>query len=406
MYGITEGTLKDPSNKMGMFESQDEMHQQSDLNQFYKKFAPKIPNGFGPKIDLIDWGNTKPDPSQAVGEAALDFDVSYPIIYPQNIELYQTNANFDGRSHLGFFNQFLDAVDGPYCTSSSHGETGDDPEVDGTTPNEQCGDFKPANVISFSYGLPESLYPANYLERQCDEFMKLSLQGTTIVFSSGDGGVAGGHGGDCLGDNYDIFNPSMPASCPYVTSVGSTKLPVGSSPGDEEVATSRFASGGGFSNIWATPDYQKSAVDAFFASHDPGFESYNTTDGKVPDDSGVFNRAGRAFPDIAAIGDYGVIVFDGSVSRTGGTSMSAPIAASMFNRVNEERIKAGKKSIGFANPALYKNPKMFNDITSGDQSGGQGQCRGKGFKAVSGWDPVTGLGTPKYADLLEYFKSL
>ncbi|KAH8679313.1 putative alkaline serine protease AorO [Ilyonectria robusta] len=413
LYNITDGTLKNPKNRMGIFESMSEMYEQSDLNKFYSLYAKNIPAGTGPKVDLIDWGTSKPDPSQAEGEAALDFDVALPIIYPQGTELYQANSNFESDStvqHLGFINQFLDAVDGSYCTYSSHGETGDDPNVDGVTPNEQCGTFKPANVISFSYGLAESYYPANYLERQCEEFMKLGLQGVSIVFSSGDGGVAGGHGYDCLGNTETVFNPQGPSSCPYVTAVGSTYLPKGSSIGGAEVATDSFSSGGGFSNIWTMPAYQKSAVDSFFASHDPGFPSYNTKDGIIPfnTSTGVFNRAGRGFPDIAAVGDNGVIVFQGDSSLSGGTSMSAPIFAAILTRINEERIQAGKNSIGFANPALCKNPSMFHDIVSGGQTdaAGGGACAGKGFSAVAGWDPVTGLGTPNYPALLQYFKGL
>lgn len=86
--------------------------------------------------------------------------MSIPVIYPQTTELYQSHDNFDGDKHLGFLNQFLDAVDGSYTTSGG----GDDPNVDGTTPNEASGTFKPANVISFSYGLTENLWPVSYLE--------------------------------------------------------------------------------------------------------------------------------------------------------------------------------------------------------------------------------------------------
>ncbi|KAG8409357.1 hypothetical protein J3459_017535 [Metarhizium acridum] len=234
--------------------------------------------------------------------------------------------------------------------------------------------------------------------------MKLGLQGSSIVFASGDGGVAGGHGGDCLG-NGDIFNPASPASCPYVTSVGATLLPPGSSPGAPESATERFGSGGGFSNIWTSPDYQKAAVSSFFSSNDPGFQSYNTSDNNIPSDGGIYNRAGRGFPDISAIGDYGVTVLNGQAGRTGGTSMSAPIVAAIFTRVNEVRLQAGKKPIGFANPALYKNPSMFKDVTLGSQSG-DSACNGNGFSAVEGWDPVTGLGTPDFPAVIEYFSNL
>lgn len=40
-----------------------------------------------------------------------------------------------------------------------------------------------------------------------------------------------------------------------------------------------------------------------------------------------------------------------------------------------------------------------DDITSGFNPG----CNTKGFEAVQGWDPVTGLGTPNYPKMLEYF---
>ncbi len=171
MYNITAGTLSNASNRLGIYESDDEMHKQSDLDKFYSSFATNIPKGFGPKIDLIDWGSTKPNPNNAEGEAALDFQVSIPIIYPQSTEVYQAKDNFDGSSHLGFLNQWLDAIDGSYCTY----EGGDDPSVDGTTRNEMCGSFTPTNVISFSYGLTEEAWPTKYLQVRPDNNTHPSL---------------------------------------------------------------------------------------------------------------------------------------------------------------------------------------------------------------------------------------
>ncbi|CEJ94487.1 hypothetical protein VHEMI10013 [[Torrubiella] hemipterigena] len=249
-----------------------------------------------------------------------------------------------------------------------------------------CGTFKPTNAISVSYGLAEKLYSASYLKRQCDEFMKLGLQGTTVVVASGDAGVAGRHGDGCINGGSDrhhhntVFNPAMPASCPYVTSVGSTIIP---------------------------PARLKSAVEHFFAKHDPGYASFNISDNVIPvPTEGVYNRIGRGFPDVAALGDNAVIVFKGGVRQIGGKSMSAPIFASIMNLINEERIKKGKRSIGFANPALYKNTSMFNDVVVGDQLGTEGSCHRKGFSTAESWDPVTGLGTPRYPDMLAYFLSL
>lgn len=72
--------------------------------------------------------------------------------------------------------------------------------------------------------------------------------------------------------------------------------------------------------------------------------------------------------------------------------MSSPLLAAILTRINDERLNAGKKVIGFANLPLCKNPGMFNDITAGDY----------GY----GWEPVTSLGTPKYTEMLAYFKSV
>ncbi len=66
-------------------------------------------------------------------------------------------------------------------------------------------------------------------------------------------------------------------------------------------------------------------------------------------------------------------------------------------------MKAGKGPLGFINPTLYKHPEMLHDITKG----GNGNCKADGgFEAGSGWDPVTGLGTPDYPKLLEMLLKL
>jgi tripeptidyl-peptidase-1 len=96
--------------------------------------------------------------------------------------------------------------------------------------------------------------------------------------ASGDCGVAGQQG--CLGPNGTIFNPTWPVkyvshftptslhsnirSCPYVTSVGATMVYPGYTVYDPESAAVNpavnFSSGGGFSNLYGTPDYQADAI--------------------------------------------------------------------------------------------------------------------------------------------------
>lgn len=71
--------------------------------------------------------------------------------------------------------------------------------------------------------------PEFYQVRQCNEWMKLGLQGVSVLFASGDSGVANrynaGYPDSCLNadlpyvdNNGTRFSPSFPANCPYITS--------------------------------------------------------------------------------------------------------------------------------------------------------------------------------------------
>lgn len=152
MYGIPDGTSANPANRLGIFEYYQDIYAQGDLDEFYLLFGQNIPVGTGPKVDLIDGATAPTSQATAGGESDLDFELAIPLLYPQGTELYETYVNNDD-----IFNTFLDAIDGSYCG-------GDDPTVDGVTPNEMCGTFKPTNVISFSYGTAEADYPTPYLK--------------------------------------------------------------------------------------------------------------------------------------------------------------------------------------------------------------------------------------------------
>ena len=104
------------------------------------------------------------------------------------------------------------------------------------------------------------------------------------------------------------------------------------------------------------------------SQHDPGYPSYTTSNNTVPTTGGIYNRAGRGYPDISANGLNGAVVVGGQAGTSGGTSQSAPLVAGLVNRVINERIKAGKKGpVGFLNPTFYQHPEVLNDITVGDQ---------------------------------------
>jgi tripeptidyl-peptidase-1 len=77
-----------------------------------------------PRVEGID-GGVAPG-LVATGESDLDLQISYPIIYPQNSVIFQTddlNYALGLEGGGGFLNTFFDAIDGSYCTSSAFGET-------------------------------------------------------------------------------------------------------------------------------------------------------------------------------------------------------------------------------------------------------------------------------------------
>lgn len=418
MYNFTEATSAQKGNELGIFEDLGDVYSQTDLNLFFGTVYPRIPQGTHPTLNSID-GATAPNPVLTAGpESDLDFEISYPIIYPQNSILFQTDDPVYQANYIyqGFLNNFLDAIDGSYCAKDN-----EQPDLDPVYPHnvpggynkpKQCGIYKPTNVISISYGGSEADLPASYQQRQCAEYMKLGMAGVTTVLASGDSGVAGPAGDDsangCLNSTQlgtgKIFSPDFPASCPYILAVGSTVL-TGAAAKDEETATTRFPSGGGFSNIYPIPDYQSAAVAGYLSgANKPTYPSYTNPsldgNGSITNTGdGIYNRAGRGYPDVSAVGDKVLIYTMGAPTLIGGTSASAPVWASLLTRINDERLKAGKGTVGFVNPTLYKNPSAMHDITVGSNPG----CGTNGFSASKGWDPVTGLGTPNYPALLKVF---
>ena len=63
-----------------------------------------------------------------------------------------------------------------------------------------------------------------------------------------------------------------------------------------------------------------------------------------------------------------------------GTSAATPLWGAIITRINEERLAAGKPTVGFINPVLYKNAFAMNDILNGTNEG----CDFQGFPATKG----------------------
>ena len=71
---------------MGLFEEGDAFAQK-DIDLFFNKFAPNVPQGTSPTVDSVD-GGTAPVNAHSVrnsGESDIDIDLTYSIIYPQEI---------------------------------------------------------------------------------------------------------------------------------------------------------------------------------------------------------------------------------------------------------------------------------------------------------------------------------
>ena len=206
--------------------------------------------------------------------------------------------------------------------------------------------YKPTNVISASYGQAEADLPVAYTKRQCNEFLKLGLQGHSILFASGDYGVASFHGdgsaNGCLGPEGKIFNPQYPSNCPYVTSVGGTMLYADQTVNDAESVmhanlggtAANFSSSGGFSNYFPQPLYQRQAVEKYFKKAKLTYPYYSEFEVNFNKTKGLYNRIGRAYPDVAANGALFPAYTNGALHHFYGASLASPLFASVLNLVS------------------------------------------------------------------------
>ena len=244
------------------------------------------------------------------------------------------------------------------------------------------------SIISQSWGASEvTLKDAagrQELQKWDAFFQKATTQqGITFFSSSGDNGAT-----DYINLQATKLSPtpttSFPADEPWVTSVGGTTMIRNGNGIEEEVWNSEGGgSGGGFSDFFAEPSFQKILPSAV--------------------QSELQNR--RGVPDIAGDADplTGLAMYqDGAWGLTGGTSASAPLWAALIAIANQ----MADHSLGFINPALYKlamsshYAQDFHDITVGNNDVNYKGVSVQGYPAVQGWDPVAGLGTPNAEQLL------
>lgn len=172
------------------------------------------------------------------------------------------------------------------------------------------------------------------------------------------------------------------ASLPEMTAVGGTKL----STDDQGRWLSEqswynvpltIGTAGGASTLFPRPDWQTVGIGT-----------------ELPDQ--------RLVPDVSAVSDpaTGVrIVFNQEVMVGGGTSQAAPIWAGLAALMNDKLRADGAEPIGYLNPLLYrlvKAPKVqpgLRDINLGGNA--------ISISGTTGYDMVTGLGTPNVANLVK-----
>lgn len=109
MYDIPISTSNISGNEFGLFEHGD-YYNQEDIDLTFAAIAPYIKNGTHPILEGID-GGTAPLPGEGSVESNLDIAVIAPLIYPQDIILFQVDDLKAIETSQGFGNTFLDAID-------------------------------------------------------------------------------------------------------------------------------------------------------------------------------------------------------------------------------------------------------------------------------------------------------
>ena len=228
-------------------------------------------------------------------------------------------------------------------------------------------------ALSISWGACESAAGSQFMSAMDQALQFTVAAGVTIFAASGDEGSS-----DCVDIN-GSYAPAVdfPASSSWVVGVGGTTLPK-----PPAMPAAWLGSGGGESTRTALPSWQRSV-----RSKSPHLR--------------------RLVPDIASDGNpaNGIAVLDTVPTDStkwwnviGGTSFGSPTQAALLA---DSLASAGWSSgIGDVHPALYSaaaaDSTAFTDITAGSNGA---------FSAGTGFDLVTGLGTPRWSTIVSWLGS-
>ena len=207
-------------------------------------------------------------------------------------------------------------------------------------------------------------------------FEKMAVQGQSFFVASGDNSTWTKSGNA----------ESWPADDANIIAVGGTDLVTAAAGGAWKSETAWVDSGGGISpNKIKIPTWQQTA--GVITSTNKGSTSY------------------RNGPDVAANANFTFYTCDNQTTcqanEYGGTSFAAPMWAGLVALANQQAAANGQAAVGFFNSKIYAQNVTssystgFHDITSG-KSGS--------YSSVTGFDLVTGWGTPKPAIITQLLK--
>jgi len=220
-----------------------------------------------------------------------------------------------------------------------------------------------AQVVTTSWGEPESDASSSTLTTDDNIFKQAAAQGMSVFAAAGDNGSSDGTSNPDTAD--------YPSSDPYVVACGGTTLTLNS---NNTIAseTAWSDTGGAVSAVFSEPSWQVG--------------------------NGVPQNGYRNTSDIAMDADpnTGYSVYEGgSWSVYGGTSFVAPqMAALIAVKDSETGSRLGQANVLIYNDANTSNYSTdFNDITSGSNGA---------FSAGPGWNHPTGWGSPIATNLIAH----
>jgi kumamolisin len=303
-----------------------------DLTAYFNGLGLPVPTVTAVSVDGAA-NDPSGDPNSADGEVALDIEVVGAMAPGTAIEVY-----FAPNTTSGFYDAIAAALhreDTPPC------------------------------AVSISWGGAESTWTPSSLDAYDALFADAAALGVVVTAAAGDGGSA-----DRVDDGR--AHADFPSSSPNVLACGGTRLSADGTTITAEVVWNEGsgggATGGGVSDHFALPDYQRDA-------------------GVPPSANG--GGSGRGVPDVAGDADpnTGYMVRVGGKDLVfGGTSAVAPLWAALVALAAQRA--AGP--VGFLHPFLYgqAHTSVCRDVTEGDNGA---------YRAGPAWDACTGWGSPRGA---------